>query len=67
MTREEAIAMLLQAVATLDTLDEKENVPDVMRDCMHDCRDAAMALLEHVEDAEAELAGKGDPHEADSV
>ena len=27
-------------------------VPDVMRECMHDCRDAAMVLLKHVEETE---------------
>lgn len=52
MTREEAISMLLRSVATLDALNEDATVPDVMRECMHDCRDAAMALLEHVEEAE---------------
>lgn len=51
MTREEAISMLLRSVDTLDAMDKDAAVPEAMRECMHDCRDAAMALLEHVEEA----------------
>ena len=50
MTREEAIAMLRQAVDTLDAMDKDAAVPEAMLECMHNCRNAAMALLTHVEE-----------------